>query len=202
MERARQNSRSPRVPKRNPRHCSACRPRDGFYACHEVGERGVVKRSYVKAREAPAGTKWCPRCKQFLPVALFSKCRTANGGLYSYCRACVKTIANERYAKDPVRLSALQCWRTLKWRRGLTRQDYEAINAAQNGLCAICRKVCKSGQRLSVDHDHVTGQNRALLCRNCNSAIGNLHDDPDLIRAALDYVLSWRTRDVTDARIG
>jgi hypothetical protein len=70
--------------------------------------------------------------------------------------------------------------------------EYDAMLAQQNGVCAICGDRCKSGRALAVDHDHVTGEVRGLLCMNCNRAIGWLNDDPDLIMRAAEYVLSYR----------
>lgn len=40
----------------------------------------------------------------------------------------------------------------------------------QGGGCAICRKPPKK-LRLHIDHDHVSGKVRGLLCARCNSAI-------------------------------
>lgn len=62
--------------------------------------------------------------------------------------------------------------------------------AAQDGKCAVCG-TGKPGDRSeswSIDHDHVTGAVRGLLCTSCNLGIGQLGDDPDRIRAALNYV--------------
>jgi hypothetical protein len=41
---------------------------------------------------------------------------------------------------------------------------------------------------LTVDHDHVSGHVRGLLCSHCNRAIGLLSDDPKVIEAAASYV--------------
>lgn len=79
-------------------------------------------------------------------------------------------------------------------RYGMTRADYDAMLAAQDGRCAICRKVethkDRRGNvtRLAIDHDHSTGAVRALLCHACNVALGSFGDDPDLIRAAAAYI--------------
>lgn len=56
--------------------------------------------------------------------------------------------------------------------------------AAQGGLCDICR----AAPATQVDHDHVTGAVRALLCFNCNGGLGQFRDDPEVLRVAADYV--------------
>lgn len=52
--------------------------------------------------------------------------------------------------------------------------------------CAICgQPFVKTPQ---ADHDHATGQVRGLLCGNCNSGLGLLQDNPELLRAAANYL--------------
>jgi hypothetical protein len=50
------------------------------------------------------------------------------------------------------------------------------------------RKDTYNGKALNVDHNHETGQVRGLLCPKCNTAIGYLNDDPDLIQHAVNYL--------------
>jgi hypothetical protein len=78
----------------------------------------------------------------------------------------------------------------LKSMYGILQEDYDALLASQNGHCAICGgdRFDKRRKALGVDHDHLTGVVRGLLCRSCNLAIGLLRDDPALLRAALDYL--------------
>ncbi len=76
---------------------------------------------------------------------------------------------------------------------GITAQQYDAMLAEQNGVCAICRKTDgwvghPSRGRLHVDHDHVTGRVRGLLCSCCNVTLGSLSDDPERIERMLEYV--------------
>ena len=70
----------------------------------------------------------------------------------------------------------------------LSVEDYDKLLALQNGVCAICKLTCSSGNSLSVDHDHKTGKIRALLCRSCNFSLGLMKEDPALMRAAADYL--------------
>jgi hypothetical protein len=71
---------------------------------------------------------------------------------------------------------------------GITIEQYDAMLAAQGGVCAICKKPRANGHRLHVDHNHTTGEVRGLLCVTCNSAIGTLKEDPTLFAAALAYL--------------
>lgn len=77
----------------------------------------------------------------------------------------------------------------LKRTYGLSLEDYETLEANQRGLCAICKKDCG----LVVDHDHTTGEVRGLLCNDCNQGIGRLGDDPDVVAAALEYLLQKKS---------
>lgn len=77
--------------------------------------------------------------------------------------------------------------RSLRWRFGLSPEDYEKMRADQKDLCSICGQP-DPRQRLAVDHDHATGKIRALLCESCNQALGKMKDSPALLRAAADYI--------------
>jgi len=73
---------------------------------------------------------------------------------------------------------------TMLRRFGLSREGYLAFVGRQDGRCAICRIE----GRLSVDHNHATGEVRGLLCATCNFMIGHGKDDPGLLRAAAAYL--------------
>lgn len=74
-------------------------------------------------------------------------------------------------------------------------EEFERILAAQGGVCAICREVCNSRRRLSVDHDHASDVIRGLLCARCNRAIGLFRDDPALLEVAATYLRRDMTLD-------
>lgn len=73
---------------------------------------------------------------------------------------------------------------------GLTIKEYERMLEEQKGLCAICAKpeTRKKQRRLCVDHCHETGKIRGLLCQRCNSVLGYMKDDPNLLQSAVEYL--------------
>lgn len=51
--------------------------------------------------------------------------------------------------------------------------------------CAICRCPVDAKRKPEA---------KGLLCANCNRGIGLLQDDPDILRAAADYLDDWKKR--------
>jgi hypothetical protein len=77
---------------------------------------------------------------------------------------------------------------------GITLQDYLDLKSKQGRRCAICgeHETMKHHRgvvnQLSVDHDHVTGVVRGLLCQQCNRALGLLKDSIDVLLKAAEYL--------------
>jgi hypothetical protein len=88
--------------------------------------------------------------------------------------------ARESYHRNPENDRRYQ----LRRKYGITLEDYERLHTAQGGRCAICDDEVELG----VDHDHLTGEVRALLCNGCNTAIGLLRENPILTEKALEYL--------------
>lgn len=78
----------------------------------------------------------------------------------------------------------------LKWRFGITLEDYNAMSEAQGHTCAICAQPeTTTGRSLAVDHCHTTGRIRGLLCTACNVALGKLNDSIERLQSAQAYLL-------------
>lgn len=72
---------------------------------------------------------------------------------------------------------------------GITEEQYQHLLFRQNGVCAGCERppeVFKT--RLAVDHDHVSGEVRGLLCTHCNHRVLGRHRDSGLLRRLADYL--------------
>ena len=135
----------------------------------------------------PDGFKWCPDCREVKPLDDYPRSRSPSGR-HSYCKPCHN--ARGRASLDKVGGSRTY---HLRRRYGISAADADAMFDAQGGLCAICQ----TAPAVHVDHDHETGAVRALLCFNCNGGLGQFRDDPDLLRAAADYVEEHRERSLT-----
>ena len=48
--------------------------------------------------------------------------------------------------------------------------------------------ICGIEDALVVDHDHVTGKVRGMLCNHCNRGLGHFRDDPILLEFAAQYL--------------
>lgn len=67
----------------------------------------------------------------------------------------------------------------------LEPKEFFAMVEHQNGCCAICGDHV--GMKLCVDHNHVTGKIRELLCRNCNTGFGVFRESPEILKRAIEY---------------
>ncbi|WP_084206625.1 endonuclease VII domain-containing protein [Segniliparus rugosus] len=84
----------------------------------------------------------------------------------------------------------------LKKKYGLTIEQYEEMVAVRGNKCDICGRTpieVGDSRRLSVDHCHKTGRIRGLLCRWCNTAIGQLQDSVQVMENAIKYMKEWQS---------
>jgi hypothetical protein len=92
----------------------------------------------------------------------------------------------ERRASGRQRTASLRSY--YKRRYGLT--ELEVATLRKLAVCGICGTDEPQGRHgnFQIDHDHVTGEVRGVLCHNCNLMIGHAQDDPDILRAAIAYL--------------
>lgn len=69
---------------------------------------------------------------------------------------------------------------------GATPESLAALSDAQGNACAICRVPFDNTQ--VVDHNHVTGKVRGLLCNACNLGLGQFRDSSRLLVLAREYL--------------
>lgn len=69
----------------------------------------------------------------------------------------------------------------------LTTDEYWKMFEKQGGVCKVCEEP-PTVRKLAVDHDHRTGEVRGLLCGKCNTALGLLREDKNIIDKLKEYV--------------
>ncbi len=117
-------------------------------------------------------------------------------------KASAKIRATEEYkrkAREYKKSDKYQKWRRndmFKKQFGITLDDYDKMLESQKGLCAICglkETFTMKGRThsLAVDHDHVTGKIRGLLCRACNQMLGLGKDKITTLEGAIQYLKKY-----------
>ena len=80
-------------------------------------------------------------------------------------------------------------WR-LKRVYGITIEQYDNMLKDQEYVCAICgTNDPKPLGGFCVDHDHITGEIRGLLCALCNSVLGYASDSVEILEKAVNYLM-------------
>jgi hypothetical protein len=187
-----------------PRKCDNCGLIFTPYRAHQVGCSRACTKALADQIEPTIPVLYtCRECGE----SHTGYTRGGGGGRFLYCPTCkpIATARNKAAKNDARRLSTAGSPEAVKAknrrsnlrRYGLTADQYDAMLEKQNGVCLLCADPPKgeghgASSRLHVDHDHETGKVRALLCNNCNRAIGHFRDDPELMQRASLYV--WQHR--------
>lgn len=120
----------------------------------------------------PAGRAQCSNCRKVQPLAAFSKDGTVSSHRSPYCKSCRRNMH-------------------LKREFGIDQHDYDLMLKRQNGCCALCG-TAKPGMKrkyFCVDHNHVSGAVRGLLCYACNlHTVGSLEKRGITIKQLRDYL--------------
>jgi len=100
--------------------------------------------------------------------------------------------SREYYQANRDRIREYQRWYDKRRQYNLTQEQFESKLALQDGKCFLCGEPPKPGKVLAVDHDHKTGQIRALLCNKCNLTLGYVQDNTELLSKMVQYLDSYR----------
>ena len=160
--------------------------------------------------------KVCSKCKQEKELDEFPINQTKIDGHAYLCKECTKEYGRE-YRKDENNKIKIKENRKLKKehmtitskeyreehkdnylkyyenaklkRHGITREQYNEMYTKQEGKCAICGKHQNDSVRiLAIDHDHITGKFRGLLCGKCNLLLGHANDNVQVLADAINYL--------------
>lgn len=144
------------------------------------------------------GTRKCSRCQKVKVLTRFYANKRDKLGRAHECVDCTKIRVRARIRTPDQRTADAEYSRLRKRRLtaqsfGLTVEELDRLEAECNGRCEICGDLQTGTNRgrvkaLAIDHDHETGIFRGLLCDNCNRGLGHFRDNPELLRAAIEYL--------------
>lgn len=137
-------------------------------------------------------TRICNLCPENGPqdISNFGKYLARSGNIIHRrrCNKCRRKESAKRYEENPnVKEKMKRTAKThhLRTHYGITLEDYEKIYVEQNGKCKICNK---HKSILNIDHCHVSGEVRGLLCWSCNIALGYFKDSLSNLKNAIKYL--------------
>lgn len=139
--------------------------------------------------------KRCCLCQEEREIAEFNKrsrrFRRYGDGYRGECKACALRQEREHYRQLTPGQRYQKNRKAKLWQKYRMRpEEYDCLLAAQDSRCAVCDTKNPKGRwgLFVVDHDHDTGRVRGLLCNRCNKCVGQLGDDPELLRKAAAYL--------------
>ncbi len=141
--------------------------------------------------------KTCTVCGQSKELSEFYNYKANKDGKMYRCKSCDNEARKKWMSANPERSQESQRGRNLKHKYGISLDQYSQMLVKQGGCCGICgveeNKALyglNKSLNFAVDHCHTTGKVRGLLCNQCNRALGMFYDDKDIVKKALDYLLT------------
>jgi hypothetical protein len=129
------------------------------------------------------GHKICPKCKENRLLVEYAK--RGAGKVNSWCKSCHKGY-RQGDGREKARLRSRKY--LLKTAYGMSVADWDKLFSSQGKHCAICKESEPRSGRWCVDHDHVLGTIRGILCVPCNTLLGCANDSEATLKAAAWYL--------------
>lgn len=107
------------------------------------------------------------------------------------CKECINTYYKnywkntEAYEKHKIRVNSNRNGQKVRAKKyGLTEEELIELFKRNDGIC----ESCNINEAVAVDHCHLTGKIRGVLCFGCNTGIGKLGDSIEGLKNALAYL--------------
>ena len=104
--------------------------------------------------------------------------------------------SKERFKRYRERHPELRRDNWYKGEYGTSVDAFEAQIEKQIGMCPIGNHpfgpIGRGKNSPCQDHDHETGGNRLILCREHNAGLGQFHDSIEELEAAIQYLQQWK----------
>ena len=152
--------------------------------------------------------KTCSRCSETKELSEFYDSKRNVEGKQPRCKSCAmayqhawrgknRDVLNLRMRERHTKERTKRINNNRKCRYGVSSEAYAEMMSSQDfgcGICGLPETLVRGGvvQSLAIDHCHVSGKVRGLLCAKCNQALGLLAHDPHVLFKAIDYILKIR----------
>lgn len=137
--------------------------------------------------------KICDRCGLPKPLKDYGTYKDTRSGKRYYRNFCVQCGSKRlRSYNNGIGREKAKSYNATKQRKrlyGITQIDFDSMLLDQNFNCGICGKGIDSSAHL--DHNHMTGELRELLCSNCNVLLGLVGEDINVLEKAIEYLKRW-----------
>jgi len=161
-------------------------------------------------------SKTCRTCKTFLPIEYFhkNKRKCYEDGRNTQCKHCCRKREKKHVGKfNPLKEKKCNQCGVVKKAKYFHRNGGKRTGLCED--CKVCRnkkivekrynleegqleqmkkdvdykcELCNNETSLAVDHCHKSGKVRGMLCAKCNTGIGQLNDDIELMKRAIKYI--------------
>lgn len=143
--------------------------------------------------------KTCCRCSVPKDRGEFHKASGRKDGLYPVCKAC-RSIETKKYSRNTYNKKYFKTdsgryvryTYMLKHSYNLSEEEFSGLRDKTKGVCPVCLEGFKYGGRttkgIAIDHNHVTGEVRGVLCKSCNAGLGQLGDTLEAAKRLVNYL--------------
>lgn len=120
-------------------------------------------------------TRVCRGCGNTFEANMFNKCICSNE-----CRRARRNAQTKRLRESS---NVRRRKENIRERYGITEDKYDSY--FKDAMCGICGTNSK---RLVLDHCHITGTIRGVLCSTCNTGIRHLGDSIEMLYKAIEWL--------------
>lgn len=151
----------------------------------------------------------CSKCGEELPLTTkhFRTHKHGRDGFRADCRVCEQMMQyrykykrGKKYSESKKKVyqtpkGYYSYWKSrIKSQFNLTPEEIQEKMDILKGCCEICGDSLvdsMSTKSYHIDHDHRTGEVRGLLCHYCNTGIGLMKEDEEIMLRAITYLKEY-----------
>jgi hypothetical protein len=127
--------------------------------------------------------KRCSKCKIPKSIDEFHKRKTSKDGHDHYCKECSNASHRNKYNTD---IEYKERMKRKNIKRSYMLSDNKLTELNKITHCQICNTQLI--KRKCIDHNHITGNIRGILCTKCNNLLGQCNDSIEILSSAITYI--------------